>query len=137
MLTTTFLIVLAVLAYLVLGLFVLGALGANEFAVDLGPFWALAIIAAWPIILALRPVWCPIAAETDKAIAFSNQALVGQPGTAITDLRPCGKVQIGGDTHPARVESGFLERGSPVTVTRAGPFELLVRAVTGVKSVQD
>jgi membrane-bound serine protease (ClpP class) len=53
-------------------------------------------------------------------------ALVGSKGLAQTVLRPSGKVTIDGQTYPANAESGFVEAGKKITVTRFDGISLWV-----------
>ncbi len=66
-------------------------------------------------------------AETGFLSAPTASDLVGQTGEALTDLRPTGKVTIGGERHEATSEREFIARGARVRVIgRDGP-ELIVR----------
>ncbi len=53
-------------------------------------------------------------------------ALVGSEGLAQTVLRPSGKVTIDGQSYPANAESGFVEAGKKITVTRFDGISLWV-----------
>ncbi len=66
-------------------------------------------------------------AETGFLSAPTASDLVGQLGEALTDLRPAGKVTIGGERHEATSEREFIARGVRVRVIgRDGPA-LIVR----------
>jgi membrane-bound serine protease (ClpP class) len=66
-------------------------------------------------------------AETGFLSAPSASDLVGQIGEALTDLRPAGKIAIGGKRHEATSEREFVARGARVEVIgRDGPT-LIVR----------
>lgn len=58
-------------------------------------------------------------------------ALVGQEGTAQTDLRPIGVVKIEGHRHDAVAESGYIARDSRVRVVSADGIQLKVRQIDG------
>ncbi|MGM9760620.1 MAG: nodulation protein NfeD [Parabacteroides sp.] len=76
-----------------------------------------------------RGLFRKVALEADLEQAVSTpdyQALVGQCGTALTVLRPSGKVQIGGKSYDAVSESGFVEAGSAVRVERYENAQLYV-----------
>ncbi len=47
-----------------------------------------------------------------------QQSLTGKKGIAHTVLRPGGKVEIKGEIYDAISETGFIEKGAPVKVTR-------------------
>lgn len=53
--------------------------------------------------------------------------VIGLEGTAITDLRPSGKVEIGEEIYDAMSEGGFIERGAAVTVRKIEANTLIVR----------
>jgi membrane-bound serine protease (ClpP class) len=53
-------------------------------------------------------------------------ALVGKTGTAHTVLRPSGKVLIEGEVYSAVAETGFITRGSAITVRREEQGQLYV-----------
>jgi membrane-bound serine protease (ClpP class) len=53
-------------------------------------------------------------------------ALVGKTGTAHTVLRPSGKVLIEGEVYSAVAETGFITRGSSITVRREEQGQLYV-----------
>lgn len=50
--------------------------------------------------------------------AGEQSKLIGKTGTAMTVLRPAGKVEINGEVHDAKAEVGFIEKGSKVRVVR-------------------
>ncbi|MEM1071230.1 MAG: NfeD family protein [Planctomycetota bacterium] len=64
-------------------------------------------------------------AEDSARQAF--EALVGLHGTAVTDLRPVGIIEIDGDRHDALAEGVAIEAGQPVRVTSARANQLRVR----------
>lgn len=53
--------------------------------------------------------------------------LLGRDGVALTALRPAGKVEIDGRRIDVVAESGYIEAGDTVTVTRAGGSRVVVR----------
>ena len=55
----------------------------------------------------------------------------GARGTAITPLRPSGKVEIDGAVHEASAVGGLIDAGEAVVVVRAGPYALEVEARRG------
>lgn len=58
------------------------------------------------------------------------QSLLGAEGTAITDLRPVGRVELEGERYDALSEAGLIERGAPVRVTRVEGTQIKVRRLT-------
>lgn len=55
--------------------------------------------------------------------------LIGKTGTAHTDLRPSGKVEIDGELYDASSELGFIEQQSPVKVTNYSGAQVKVRPI--------
>ena len=55
------------------------------------------------------------------------RALIGSEGTAVSDLRPVGKVRIEGERLDALAESGMIEAGTPVVVTTVYDNQIKVR----------
>jgi membrane-bound serine protease (ClpP class) len=54
--------------------------------------------------------------------------LVGQRGTALTDLRPSGTARIGGERLDVVTEGEFVKAGTPVSVVRSDGYRLIVQA---------
>ena len=66
-------------------------------------------------------------ADLEEAVSSPDyQTLVGQEGTALTVLRPSGKIQINGKSYDAVSEAGFIEAGTPVVVQRYENAQLYV-----------
>jgi hypothetical protein len=55
------------------------------------------------------------------------EALVGHIGTAVTPLRPSGRVDVGRRHYEATAEAGFIDAGSRVEVVGRNGFALVVR----------
>lgn len=67
--------------------------------------------------------------QADGFVSFDKvklHSLVGSNGTAHTVLRPSGKVMIDGDVYAAVAETGFIARGTAVTVRREEQGQLYV-----------
>jgi membrane-bound serine protease (ClpP class) len=67
--------------------------------------------------------------QADGFVSFDKvklHSLVGSNGTAHTVLRPSGKVMIDGDVYAAVAETGFITRGTAVTVRREEQGQLYV-----------
>lgn len=67
--------------------------------------------------------------QSDGFISFDAEklkALVGKTGTAHTVLRPSGKVLIEGEVYSAVAETGFITKGSVITVRREEQGHLYV-----------
>ena len=56
--------------------------------------------------------------------------LVGKEGTALTFMRPAGKVEIDGGVYDAVTESGVVEQGTKIRVVRFENAQLVVEAVS-------
>lgn len=57
-------------------------------------------------------------------------SVIGQEGMAKTVLRPAGKILIDEETYDATAESGYIERGEKVKVTRYSNAQLFVRKIS-------
>ena len=58
-----------------------------------------------------------------------EDSLLGQKGETVSELRPLGKVRIGGKKMAARAETGSIPEGIPVSVVKFTGMELVVRAI--------
>lgn len=65
--------------------------------------------------------------EAGYIAAAVRSDLLGLPGTAITDLRPAGAAQVGGERLDVVAESGFIPAGAPVVVVRSEGYRHVVR----------
>jgi membrane-bound serine protease (ClpP class) len=68
-----------------------------------------------------KGIFRKIALTADLENTFSSPVLtnlIGATGTALTVLRPSGKVLIDGEVYDGVSESGFIEKGTPVRVVR-------------------
>jgi len=68
-----------------------------------------------------KGVFQKIALTADLENTFASPVLtglIGSIGTALTVLRPSGKVLIDGEVYDGVSESGFIEKGSPIRVVR-------------------
>lgn len=63
----------------------------------------------------------------ERAEQDARAALVGATGTALTDLRPIGRIEINGQRYEALAETGAIDRGESIRVTGADMHELRVR----------
>lgn len=66
-------------------------------------------------------------AVTLSADAGTNPVAAGDRGTAATDLRPAGKVDVDGARLDAVSEGGWIERGVPIEVVRVESNRVVVR----------
>ena len=69
--------------------------------------------------------------QSEGFVSFDKsmqQSLVGSRGTAHTVLRPSGKVKIGDEVYSAVAETGFIARGTEITVRREEQGQLYVVA---------
>lgn len=69
-------------------------------------------------------------AEIEKQAARSNaREIVGQVGTAITDLHPAGRIEVDGTRYDALAVTGLINRGQQVRVIDVWGTEVRVRAL--------
>ena len=57
----------------------------------------------------------------------TQTTLVGKTGITISFLRPSGKVTIDGKAYSANAESGFIETGKEIVVSRFDGLNIWVR----------
>ena len=65
-----------------------------------------------------------VGGETDD-----REDLVGEIGEVVNDLRPLGKILLGGKRFEARSQRGLIPRGTGVRVVKTAGGELIVRVV--------
>ncbi len=95
---------------------------------------ALGFAAAWRFLprtrfgkeLVLEAAVTGTAAPPERGIGLD--ALVGQLGVALTDLRPAGRVEVINHRAEARAELGFIASGTRIRVLRATADHVVVRA---------
>lgn len=63
----------------------------------------------------------------DSKSAKDEDSLIGQSGTAETDLRPSGYARINGRRHDVVSSRGYLEKGTRVEVTEVHGMRIVVR----------
>ena len=81
-----------------------------------------------PLTLAARLSSAP---KEEQLFAQSTpQELLGQTGTALTDLRPAGTVQIGQQRIDVVTEGGYIARASNVEVVRVDGSRVIVRELS-------
>lgn len=64
-----------------------------------------------------------------SSVSSAHLALVGNEGTAYTDMMPSGKVEIAESIYDATSEAGFILRGTRVKVTGHATSQLKVRPI--------
>lgn len=69
-------------------------------------------------------------AEGYTAALESYTQMIGLEGVSKTVLRPSGKIMISDETFDATAESGFIEKGEPIKVTRYINSQLFVRKLS-------
>ena len=69
------------------------------------------------------------AAARERTDRERAEALTGLEGAATTDLRPVGTATFDGNTIEVQAESGFIEEGRPVRITRVDGKTVRVREV--------
>ncbi len=67
-------------------------------------------------------------AERGYVSAAPRESLLGQAGTAATDLRPAGSASFNGVPVDVVSEGGYIPRGTPVTVVAVSGGRVVVRA---------
>jgi len=67
-------------------------------------------------------------ADAGFVAALPRGDLVGQEGIVVTDLRPAGTAQVGGERIDVVTEGGFIGTGQRVVVVRAEGYRHVVRA---------
>jgi membrane-bound serine protease (ClpP class) len=65
--------------------------------------------------------------EEGFSSASDQSALLGKKGVAVTTLRPTGTAEIEGEGVDVVAEGAFIEKGSPVVVTKVEGFRVVVR----------
>jgi membrane-bound serine protease (ClpP class) len=83
------------------------ALGGAPFAIGFG-------MRLWSTTPLARRAILSTALEATRA---PSALVVGTRGTALTDMRPVGRVEIDGRALEAIAEGGFIEAGRPVAIT--------------------
>ena len=79
-----------------------------------------------------KGIFRKVALTTDLEESASSPVLIdliGKEGTAATVLRPSGKVWIDNEMYDGISESGFIEKGAPVKVTRFENAQVYVQAI--------
>lgn len=67
--------------------------------------------------------------RAEDALRDAEQALVGQEGVALTELRPVGMIQIGDQRLDALAEVMYIQRGSRVRVVGVTTGQVRVRQI--------
>ena len=127
--------VLAVLAGIVLSM--MGPVtGAADVAIAFGiviSSLTLMGVAVWGLASRVRsgdPLLGGMLRRDDGYVAsVPRPELEGVDGIAITDLRPAGTAEIGGERLDVVSEAGWITAGTPVRVLRAEGYRHVVRAV--------
>ena len=102
-----------------------GALGEAFLTVILGLLFGFAIVIYMGSRIGSRGMLQKVALATTLdnesgyiGVSVTERDLIGRTGTARTDLRPSGKVQIDGKVHDAVSEQSFIVKGTTVRVVR-------------------
>lgn len=113
----------------------------NQAALVLSATALIVLISAWALVrtlpgnLRLRRSGIMLGEDTGRDVGYSSAVvrpeLVGQTGTAITDLRPAGVGSFADERIDVVAEEGWLTAGTPIEVVRAEGYRHLVRAVRG------
>ena len=73
-----------------------------------------------------RSVYLHTDQEGYKTFTFDEEA-VGKEGVAQSDLKPSGFVKVQGKRHQAVAKTGYINKGSPITVTEGRGAYLVVK----------
>lgn len=102
----------------------------------LGPLAFMFMLKIWPQTpMGRRLINAPTEEEqmaqrqSEEQQKSERLALIGKEGTALTDLRPVGLVEINGQRHEVLSETHFVPTGSKVRVTHADLAQIKVRRV--------
>ncbi len=103
----------------------------------LGPmifFWALKMLPSTPFGRTMvGPSGEEIAeakAERIRGQRALRERLLNQEGVALTDMRPSGVIEVGGQRHDAIAQGGVVDRGQRVRVVKVNGMTILVRGRT-------
>jgi membrane-bound ClpP family serine protease len=69
-------------------------------------------------------------AELNRKQRAEREELMGKAGTALTDMRPSGVIEIDGHRHDAIARGGIVDRGEGIRVTGIDGLTIEVRAVS-------
>jgi membrane-bound ClpP family serine protease len=89
------------------------------------PFAATAAINLWP----KTPFGKRIVLTPDPSRVTLPSLPAGETGTAVTELRPSGEIEVGGKRIEARSDRGIIGAGSSVRVVGVIDGRVIVRAV--------
>jgi membrane-bound serine protease (ClpP class) len=122
-----------------MGSFPIGELVTALFIVIIASFAALlgSILLSQRIFSTESKLFAGLALATtqEKSDGYTSavstySSMIGQEGTSKTVLRPSGKVLIDDEIYDATAESGYIEKGETVKVTRYMNTQLFVRKVS-------
>jgi membrane protein implicated in regulation of membrane protease activity len=111
------------------------------FVIGLNPFFgALLFPLFWPLVLALHLIlrWLPDGMLAENFRENSDTVIdpdhrsglekrVGEIGRAVSDLRPAGRVEVGGEIVEASSEGGFIGKDEPIIVIGTDGYRLRVK----------
>jgi len=69
-------------------------------------------------------------AQTNKEQRSDRENLLGMEGSALTDMRPSGVVEIDGVRHDAIALGGIVDKGAGVRVTNVDGLTIEIRALS-------
>lgn len=70
------------------------------------------------------------ASDERQSVLAPELPVIGAQGTALTQLTPIGRIEVGGMRFEARCAVGMIERGAKVRVVRYEDFDVVVEEVT-------
>jgi membrane-bound serine protease (ClpP class) len=87
-------------------------------------FWAL------PRTPFGRGMLLPAPPPEPRSGVEASEHLLGREGVALTDLRPGGTAEVGGERRSVVAETGSLDRGTPLVVVAVEGYRVVVRPRT-------
>jgi membrane-bound serine protease (ClpP class) len=104
---------------------------ADRLALGLGILvFSAAVLLTWLRFFAVKFLHRTLTLTTSIGAPASTGPAAGAQGVALTELRPLGRVEIGGRHYNVRCQSGIASAGSRVEVIATEPGNLLVRFIS-------
>lgn len=74
-----------------------------------------------------RGMMLPAPPPEPRTAVEPSEHLLGREGVALTDLRPGGTADLGGERRSVVAEAGALDRGTPLVVVAVEGYRIVVR----------
>lgn len=113
-----------------------GAVGGVGVAIVIFVAIAIAFLRHLPQSKRLGGLMLGSAQRADEGYvsATARIELLGRSGTALSELRPAGVAEIGGERVDVTTEGEFVRAGTAVTVVRAEAMRLVVRSLASINT---